>query len=93
MVERLGRGEQLDLAEENRAISTGSEGGDELARLGQALNSARHSAVTAAVAQADQHRGFERLLQRIARRTQLLIGLQLKTLDEMERRRRGPRGA
>ncbi|GAB2741724.1 sensor histidine kinase [Kitasatospora kifunensis] len=90
VVERLGRGEQLDPAEEGQAISTEQEGGDELTQLGRALNSARHSAVTAAVAQAEQHRGFERLLQRIARRTQLLIGLQLKTLDEMERRHEDP---
>ncbi|MFF7638355.1 nitrate- and nitrite sensing domain-containing protein [Kitasatospora sp. NPDC008050] len=90
LVERLGRGEQLEPAEESRAIATEPTSGDELTKLGQALNSARHSAVTAAVAQADQHRGFERLLQRIARRTQLLIGLQLKTLDEMERRHEDP---
>ncbi|WP_327070146.1 sensor histidine kinase [Kitasatospora sp. NBC_01302] len=90
VVERLGRGEQLEPAEESRTISTEPQGGDELTRLGQALNAARHSALTAAVAQAEQHRGFERLLQRIARRTQLLIGLQLKTLDEMERRHEDP---
>ncbi|MDH6136159.1 signal transduction histidine kinase [Kitasatospora sp. MAA4] len=86
VVERLGRGEQVDT---EPAISEDG-GGDELSRLGRALNLARDSALQAAVQQAKQHRGFERLLQRIARRTQLLIGLQLKKLDEMERRHEDP---
>ncbi|MDH6120315.1 anti-sigma regulatory factor (Ser/Thr protein kinase) [Kitasatospora sp. GAS204A] len=90
LVERLGRGEAATAAQEGVAISADPARGDELSRLGQALNLARHSAVTAAVAQAEQHRGFERLLQRIARRTQLLIGLQLKTLNEMERKHEDP---
>ncbi|GAA1992951.1 sensor histidine kinase [Kitasatospora viridis] len=93
VVERLARGEQVDPAAASRAIATGdtnSTGGDELDRLGQALNLARASAVGTAVRQAEQHRGFEKLLQRIARRTQLLIGLQLKTLNEMERRHEDP---
>ncbi|WP_173860906.1 nitrate- and nitrite sensing domain-containing protein [Streptomyces sp. SAT1] len=88
VVERLGRGEEIDVETEARAIRPQAEDGaaDELTRLGQALNLARTSALQAAVNQADQHRGFERLLQRIARRTQQLIGQQLKKLDEMERR-------
>ncbi|WP_329561937.1 sensor histidine kinase [Kitasatospora sp. NBC_01266] len=90
LVDRLGRGEQPEPEQETGPISTGPARGDELTQLGQALNLARHSAVTAAVGQAEQHRGFERLLQRIARRTQLLIGLQLKTLDEMERKHEDP---
>ncbi|MFE9427320.1 nitrate- and nitrite sensing domain-containing protein [Kitasatospora sp. NPDC006697] len=92
VVDRLARGDQVDVAAVSRAISTDTlaTGGDELDRLGQALNLARASAVGTAVRQADQHRGFEKLLQRIARRTQLLIGLQLKTLNEMERRHEDP---
>ncbi|MFE7414844.1 nitrate- and nitrite sensing domain-containing protein [Streptomyces laurentii] len=88
VVERLARGEQIDVQAEVRAIEQGSAGGpsDELAQLGKALNLARASALQAAVSQADQHRGFERLLQRVARRTQQLIGQQLKKLDEMEHR-------
>jgi hypothetical protein len=53
--------------------------------LGRALNAARASALETSVRQVEQYRGFERLLQRIARRTQLLIGLQMKRLSEMER--------
>ncbi|MEL5953272.1 nitrate- and nitrite sensing domain-containing protein [Streptomyces sp. CLV115] len=92
VVERLGRGERIDVEAEARAIEHDSKGGrsDELTQLGDALNLARTSALAAAVKQADQHRGFERLLQRIARRTQQLIGQQLKKLDELERKHEDP---
>ncbi|WP_405363840.1 nitrate- and nitrite sensing domain-containing protein [Kitasatospora sp. NBC_00085] len=92
VVERLSRGEQVDVEAESRVITAGDQGNgtDELARLGQALNLARASALETSVRQAEQHRGFERLLQRIARRTQLLIGQQLKKLDELERRHEDP---
>ncbi|CAM5584393.1 histidine kinase OS=Streptomyces griseomycini OX=66895 GN=FHS37_001318 PE=4 SV=1 [Streptomyces griseomycini] len=88
VVERLAQGERIDVETEARAIRPDDTGRttDELTRLGTALNLARTSALQAAVKQADQHRGFERLLQRVARRTQQLIGQQLKKLDEMERR-------
>ncbi|WP_328906394.1 nitrate- and nitrite sensing domain-containing protein [Streptomyces sp. NBC_00234] len=92
VVERLGRGEKIDVEAEARAIESDSGGArsDELTQLGDALNLARTSALQAAVGQADQHRGFERLLQRIARRTQQLIGQQLKKLDELERKHEDP---
>ncbi|MFF7456904.1 nitrate- and nitrite sensing domain-containing protein [Kitasatospora sp. NPDC008115] len=92
VVERLARGEQVDVEAESRAITAGSHarGGDELAELGQAMNLARTAALETAVRQAEQHRGFERLLQRIARRTQLLIGQQLRKLDTLERRHEDP---
>ncbi|MEU2025551.1 nitrate- and nitrite sensing domain-containing protein [Streptomyces sp. NPDC016469] len=92
VVERLGKGERIDVEAEARAIGDGGEPGatDELAQLGHALDLARTSALRAAVDQADQHRGFERLLQRIARRTQQLIGQQLKKLDELERKHEDP---
>ncbi|MGW2085206.1 nitrate- and nitrite sensing domain-containing protein [Streptomyces sp. NPDC001880] len=92
VVERLAQGERIDVEAEARAIEHDGKGGksDELTRLGEALNLARTSALAAAVKQADQHRGFERLLQRIARRTQQLIGQQLKKLDELERKHEDP---
>ncbi|MFI9276022.1 nitrate- and nitrite sensing domain-containing protein [Kitasatospora sp. NPDC052896] len=91
LVDRLARGEQPAAAESREITADSAAGrGDELDRLGRALNAARQSAIGAAVQQAEQHRGFERLLQRIARRTQLLIGLQLKKLDQMERRHEDP---
>lgn len=92
VVDRLAKGERIDVEAEARAITpdSGSGKSDELTQLGNALNLARTSAVEAAVRQADQHRGFERLLQRIARRTQQLIGQQLKKLDELERKHEDP---
>ncbi|WP_316524517.1 sensor histidine kinase [Kitasatospora brasiliensis] len=92
VVDRLGRGEQVDVETETHSIEAGpaDHRTDELARLGQALNLARSAALEAAVGQAEQHRGFERLLQRIARRTQLLIGRQLRKLDELERKHDDP---
>lgn len=92
VVERLADGERIDVEAEARAIEEdGKNGkGDELTRLGHALNLARTSALTAAVKQADQHRGFEKLLQRIARRTQQLIGQQLRKLDDLERKHEDP---
>ncbi|MER5279024.1 nitrate- and nitrite sensing domain-containing protein [Streptomyces sp. NPDC002809] len=92
VVERLAKGERIDVEAEARAIGNDGKGGrtDELTQLGDALDLARTSALQAAVKQADQHRGFERLLQRIARRTQQLIGQQLKKLDELERKHEDP---
>ncbi|WP_335939243.1 nitrate- and nitrite sensing domain-containing protein [Streptomyces sp. PTD5-9] len=92
VVERLALGERIDVDAEARAIEPDARNsnGDELTRLGDALNLARTSALTAAVKQADQHRGFERLLQRIARRTQQLIGQQLRKLDALERKHEDP---
>ncbi|MEE1744936.1 MULTISPECIES: nitrate- and nitrite sensing domain-containing protein [unclassified Streptomyces] len=92
VVERLAQGERIDVEAEARAIEPDGKGSrsDELSQLGDALNLARTSALAAAVKQADQHRGFERLLQRIARRTQQLIGQQLKKLDELERKHEDP---
>lgn len=83
VVERLRRGESVDTDAELPALHYGR---DELGMLGQALNAARASALETAIHQVEQYRGFERLLQRIARRTQLLIGLQIKRVTEMERR-------
>ncbi|WP_219467256.1 sensor histidine kinase [Nonomuraea rhizosphaerae] len=87
VVTRLERGEEVDVDTEVRMVEPTP---DELGELGQALNLARRSAVSTAVRQAEQHRGFQRMLQRIARRTQILIGLQLKKLDELERRHEDP---
>ncbi|MFE1347838.1 nitrate- and nitrite sensing domain-containing protein [Streptomyces sp. NPDC058757] len=93
IVERLGQGERIDVEAEVQRIRQDEDdhADDELTRLGGALNLARTSALEAAVRQSDQHRGFERLLQRIARRTQQLIGQQLKKLDDLEHRHEDPR--
>ncbi|SEG77781.1 Signal transduction histidine kinase [Nonomuraea solani] len=87
VVARLERGEDVDVDAEVHLVEPTP---DELGELGQALNAASRSAVATAVRQAEQHRGFQRMLQRIARRTQILIGLQLKKLDELERKHEDP---
>lgn len=87
VVARLERGEDVDVDAEVHMVEPTP---DELGELGQALNLASRSAVLTAVRQAEQHRGFQRMLQRIARRTQILIGLQLKKLDELERKHEDP---
>ncbi|TMR08508.1 HAMP domain-containing protein [Nonomuraea turkmeniaca] len=87
VVARLERGEDVDVDAEVHMVEPTP---DELGELGQALNLASRSAVFTAVRQAEQHRGFQRMLQRVARRTQILIGLQLKKLDELERRHEDP---
>lgn len=87
VVERLRRGETVDTDAELPELHYGN---DELGMLGTALNAARGTALETVVHQVEQYRGFERLLQRIARRTQLLIGLQMKRLTEMERRHEDP---
>ncbi|MFF5158037.1 nitrate- and nitrite sensing domain-containing protein [Streptomyces sp. NPDC000348] len=87
VVTRLEHGEDVDVDAEVPELSPAA---DEFGELSRALNLASRTAVHTAVRQAEQHRGFERLLQRIARRTQLLIGLQLKKLDELERRHEDP---
>ncbi|HEV2635435.1 MAG TPA: nitrate- and nitrite sensing domain-containing protein [Actinocrinis sp.] len=87
VVERLRRGEPVDTDAELPELLYGT---DELGMLGRALNAARASALETSVRQVEQYRGFERLLQRIARRTQLLIGLQMKRLSEMERQHEDP---
>ncbi|GHA63994.1 nitrate- and nitrite sensing domain-containing protein [Streptomyces termitum] len=92
LVERLSQGERIDVEAESQVIREDEKdrADDEITRLGEALTLARTSALEAAVRQSDQHRGFERLLQRIARRTQQLIGQQLKKLNDLEHRHEDP---
>lgn len=87
VVARMRRGEHVTPDAELPAIGHTR---DELGHLGEALNLARHTALDTTMAQVGQLHGFEKLLQRIARRTQLLIGLQMKKLSELERKHENP---
>lgn len=88
VLQRLVAGEKVDVDAEAPEIEHGD---DELGQLGQALNQSRRRLLEISVRDLEQHQSFQRLLQRLGRRTQILIGLQLKKLDEMERRHEDPR--
>lgn len=87
VVGRVRQGETIDVDAELPEVRYGN---DELGMLGRALNQARNSAVETAMREVEQYRGFERLLQCVARRTQLLIGMQMKRLGEMQRKHEDP---
>ena len=87
VVDRLAAGEKVDVDAEAPEIDHGA---DELGQLGRTLNQARRRLLETTVREAEQQQAFQRLLQRLARRTQILIGLQLRKLDEMERRHEDP---
>jgi signal transduction histidine kinase len=83
VVERLGRGEDVDVTVEAPELEFGS---DEIGQVGQAFNAAQRTAIKVAVEQAELRRGVRDVLLSIARRTQTLVRRQLSLLDEMERR-------
>ena len=83
VVERIGHGEQVDVAKEAPPLDFGA---DEIGQVGAAFNAAQHTAIEAAVVQAAQRRGIRDTLQTIARRIQTRLHRQLKVLDELERR-------
>ena len=83
MVERLGRGEEVDVATEAPPLEFGD---DEIGQVGQAFNAVQDTAVRTAVEEAELRRGIREIFLNLARRTQALVHRQLTLLDEMERR-------
>jgi signal transduction histidine kinase len=83
VIERLRRGEEVDLAREAPPLEYGS---DEIGQLGQAFSEVQRSAVQSAVDQAVLRRGLNEVFLNIARRSQTLLHRQLALLDRMERR-------
>ncbi|HEX2313319.1 MAG TPA: ATP-binding protein, partial [Thermomonospora sp.] len=83
VVERIGRGEKVDIAAEAPALQFGD---DEIGQVGKAFNLAQETAVKAAVQQAELRSGFRQVLVSRARRTQSLVLQLLKQIDAMERR-------
>ncbi|MGI8335409.1 nitrate- and nitrite sensing domain-containing protein [Actinomadura scrupuli] len=83
VVERLGRGESVDVAAEAPPLSFGS---DAIGQVGEAFNAVQQTAIRVAVEQAELRRGFRDTLLSLARRTQGLVHRQLTMLDTMERR-------
>ncbi|GAA2094085.1 sensor histidine kinase [Actinomadura alba] len=87
VVERLGRGEDVDVAAEAPELEFGD---DEVGQVGQAFNAVQQTAIKVAVEQAELRRGIRDVLLSLARRTQTLVRRQLSLLDVMERRELDP---
>ncbi|MET7951416.1 nitrate- and nitrite sensing domain-containing protein [Micromonospora sp. NPDC005324] len=83
VVERLGRGEEVDVATEAPPLEFGT---DEIGQVGQAFNAVQETALRTAVEQADLRRNVREVFLSLARRTQALVHRQLTLLDAMERR-------
>ncbi|WP_226899756.1 sensor histidine kinase [Nonomuraea phyllanthi] len=87
VVERIGRGEEVDLAKEVPALDFGD---DEIGQVGQAFNAVQRTAISVAAEQAELRRSIRDILLSLARRTQGLVHRQLTVLDVMERRETDP---
>jgi signal transduction histidine kinase len=83
VVERLGHGEEVDVAAEAPSLSFGS---DAIGQVGRAFNAVQETAIRTAVEQAELRRGIRDILLSLARRSQALVHRQLTLLDTMERR-------
>ncbi|MFG2073159.1 sensor histidine kinase [Nonomuraea maritima] len=87
VVERIGHGEDVDVAKEAPALDFGD---DEIGQVGQAFNAVQRTAISVAAEQAELRRGIRDILLSLARRTQGLVHRQLTVLDVMERRETDP---
>ncbi len=87
VVQRLQRGETVDVEVETPALAYGN---DEIGQLGNAFNDVRRTAVQSAVDEANVRRGINEVFLNIARRSQTLLHRQLALLDQMERRETQP---
>ncbi|WBB67440.1 nitrate- and nitrite sensing domain-containing protein [Micromonospora sp. WMMD812] len=83
VVERLGHGEEVDVAKEAPPLEFGT---DEIGQVGKAFNAVQETAIRTAVEQADLRRNVREVFLSLARRTQALVHRQLTLLDAMERR-------
>ncbi|MCX4471184.1 nitrate- and nitrite sensing domain-containing protein [Micromonospora sp. NBC_01655] len=83
VVERLGHGEEVDVATEAPPLEFGD---DEVGQVGKAFNVVQETALRTAVEQAELRRNVREVFLSLARRTQALVHRQLTLLDTMERR-------
>ncbi|MFI7522067.1 nitrate- and nitrite sensing domain-containing protein [Micromonospora globbae] len=83
VVERLGRGDDVDVAKEAPPLEFGH---DEIGQVGKAFNVVQETAIRTAVEQAELRRSVREVFLSLARRTQALVHRQLTLLDAMERR-------
>ncbi|GLW08816.1 hypothetical protein Misp01_39460 [Microtetraspora sp. NBRC 13810] len=84
VVERLRRGETVNVAEEAPDITAGTT--TEIAGVSSAFASVQHTAIEAAVGQAEIRKGVNQVFLNLARRSQSLLHRQLSMLEGMERR-------
>ncbi len=87
VVDRLQRGERVDIAHEAPPLNFGR---DEIGQVGQAFNTVQETAVRVAVEQAELRRSVRDVFLSLARRSQALLHRQLALLDSMERRSTEP---
>ncbi|WP_235029960.1 sensor histidine kinase [Nonomuraea solani] len=87
VVERIGRGEEVNLAKEVPDLDFGE---DEIGQVGTAFNTVQRTAISVAAEQAELRRSIRDILLSLARRTQGLVHRQLTVLDVMERRETDP---
>ncbi|GAA3655540.1 nitrate- and nitrite sensing domain-containing protein [Nonomuraea antimicrobica] len=87
IVDRIGHGEEVDVAKEAPALDFGD---DEIGQVGQAFNTVQRTAISVAAEQAELRRSIRDILLSLARRTQGLVHRQLTVLDVMERRETDP---
>ncbi|MEO3809307.1 nitrate- and nitrite sensing domain-containing protein [Sphaerisporangium sp. B11E5] len=88
VVERLRKGEEVDVEAEAPPIPGGDSA--EVHDVAEAFGSVQHTAVQAAVEQADLRRGVSQVFLNLARRKQGLLHKQLRLLDTMQRRASDP---
>ncbi len=88
VVERLSRGEDVDVAAEAAPIPPGRIA--ETARVADAISTVQRTAVETAVGQARLRRGISQVFRNLAWRSQSLLHRQLALLDTMERRQTEP---
>ncbi|TCB98091.1 HAMP domain-containing protein [Micromonospora zingiberis] len=83
VVERVGRGEPVDVAREAAPLRSGD---DAVGQLGRGFNAVQDTAIRTVVEQAESHRAAREVSLSLTRRTQALVHRQLTLLDVMERR-------
>jgi signal transduction histidine kinase len=87
VVERLRRGEHVDVPTESPEVPAGR---DEIGQVAAAFNTAQRAALDGAVQLARQREGFAKVFVNTALRTQSLVNRQIGELDAMERRHQDP---
>ncbi|GIJ38626.1 sensor histidine kinase [Micromonospora andamanensis] len=82
VVDRLRKGEPVDLA---REASVADRGADEIGRVAQAFTEVHRAAIRSAMDEVSLRRGLNDVFLNIARRSQGLVHRQLALLDRLER--------